>query len=746
MSLNMFESDLVENGQRAGTPYSLPGIPDSAGYGSLSQTLGRGWWLILLSLLIGGAAAYLCLQYLTPYYESTARLLIGKPGAPPDWSVSQLPGSTSSNYVQTQVGLIKTREILDAAMSDPNVLALPALRLGDRLEKLVRTLKVDIAKGTDLVSISARSERPEEAAALVNAVVRAYVRWHEAHKQVGTADLVKELKAERDKRLSELQDERNKKMLFEQRHPEVVEHAREGAASKTPAQLQQSLVAARLNKIEQDSHYRVLLQFQADAAKLRQYVKNRGPIGSEMTPEEAERTTLAKARSETQLQIDEVSAGRAVRGLDIKVLKNKLVEIEKRIAESDQLFVQRNLDLAQADAKRAAVDEQAVAEMYEAELAEVQKLGVLNAEYASIDSEYTVLENICNGLTTQMSNLAVNAHLEGPNAYVLERAVPATQPAWPKPIVVFALGLAGGLMVGVGLALLRDRRDQSVRSAGEVTALLGLPVLGAVPLMSARRLTARGQRLRFDSASRESEAYRSIRTSLFLGTPREHAHTILVTSPGPLEGKTTLVSNLGIAMAHAGQKILILDADLRKPMQHRVFGMNRHNPGLTDVLLGTATLEEAIQTTEIPGLDVLASGQGTAHPSELLNSPGFMDVLEQLKSKYDRILVDSPPVGIVTDAQILASLCGLTLLVLKANRSSRLLTQRAGDALLTVSARVAGVVVNGVSRKDNQYSHYGALKYYESRYGSGNIPTTGHELPPGVGHRPGSTAPMPAKG
>jgi polysaccharide biosynthesis transport protein len=154
------------------------------------------------------------------------------------------------------------------------------------------------------------------------------------------------------------------------------------------------------------------------------------------------------------------------------------------------------------------------------------------------------------------------------------------------------------------------------------------------------------------------------------------------------------------------------------------------------VLLGTATLEDAIQPTEVERLDVLASGQRTSNPSELLNSQTFLDTLERLKNKYDYVLVDSPPVGIVTDAQILANLCGLTLLVLRANKSSRLLTQRAGGALLTVSARVAGVIVNGVSKKDTQYSHHSVLSSYQSSYSAASGPTTRNELPPGAGrHR-----------
>jgi succinoglycan biosynthesis transport protein ExoP len=733
---NIYEPDGGENSQRTSLSYPMPALCGDPDYRSLSQVLWRGRWFVLLSLLLGGAASYLCLHRLTPRYESTARILVGKPGVPANSNFPPSVGSDSENYVQTQAGLLLTREIVNTAMNDPNVQALPALALGNRLGKLVRTLSAQVAKGTDLVKISARSEHPEEPAALVNAVVQAYLRWHAANKQIGVADLFKDLNAQLDNRLRELQAKRKDRLLFEQRHPEAVESFRGGVVSKTLELLRQDLATARLEAIQQDSYQKGLLRFEAEPTKFRQYVQNQRPANA-VVPEDAERTALATALYQAQLQIDEILAGRTTRGMDTKVIKNKQAQIEKRIAELDKEFVQRHIALAQAASEEAAAREQELTKMYEAELVKVQNLGGLDAEYAFITSECTLMENLCSGLMTQISNLDLNARLEGPNTYVLERAMPATEPVWPRPMMVLALGLVAGLMMGFGLAFLWDWRDQSVRSADEVTALLGVPVLGAVPSMSRRRLMARGQRLRFDATSRESEAYRSIRTFLFLGVAREHASTILVTSPGPREGKTTLVSNLGVAMAHAGQRTLILDADLRKPMQHHIFGVDRHGPGLTDVLLGTATLEEAIQPTEVERLDVLASGQRTSNPSELLNSPAFLHTLERLKNKYAYVLVDSPPVGIVTDAQILANLCGLTLLVLRANKSSRLLTQRAGGALLTVNARVAGVIVNGVPKKDTKYSHYSVFSSYQSSYGGASGQTPRQELPPNAGHRPG---------
>jgi capsular exopolysaccharide synthesis family protein len=272
-----------------------------------------------------------------------------------------------------------------------------------------------------------------------------------------------------------------------------------------------------------------------------------------------------------------------------------------------------------------------------------------------------------------------------------------------------------GLLAGVGLAFVRDWRDERVRSADEITTLLGVRVLGVVPSISKGSAAARGQRLHLAPQTRESEAFRAIRTALCFGTPRDAKLTILVTSPSHAEGKTTLVSNLGIAMAKAGKKTVIVDSDLRKPMQHRVFSTNGSDAGLADALTGAATCDEVIRHTEVEGLDIIPAGSSTQNPSELLTSESLVRILSRLKARYDLVLVDSPPVGEVADAQILAACCNLTLLVLRAEHSKRIPTQRARDALLSVRATLAGVVVNGVSKRNCRYNHYDwhVPPYYE---------------------------------
>jgi len=280
------------------------------------------------------------------------------------------------------------------------------------------------------------------------------------------------------------------------------------------------------------------------------------------------------------------------------------------------------------------------------------------------------------------------------------------------------LALVIGIMLGGALALLRDLMDQKLHSAEEISTVLGVPVLGVVPSMSKREsVTERGKKVYLDSKSSWAEAYRTIRTAVFFGAPVGEAKTMLVTSPAPSDGKSTLVSNLAIAMAQAGQNTLIIDADFRKPMQHNVFEINHENCGLISVLAGAITLQEAIRSTKIKGLDILSRGPDVPNPSEILNSNSFAEVLKLLSNKYDRIIIDSPPVTPVTDAQILAAICDITLLVLRADKSTRRLSQQARDGLLSVGAHILGAVVNDVPRK-SRYGYYNNRGQYYGYYGN----------------------------
>jgi capsular exopolysaccharide synthesis family protein len=260
-----------------------------------------------------------------------------------------------------------------------------------------------------------------------------------------------------------------------------------------------------------------------------------------------------------------------------------------------------------------------------------------------------------------------------------------------------------------------------LRSADEISALLRVAVLGAGPAMSRRQKPQeRGQKGLLQPDSHEAEAFRTIRTAVLFGAPKEKARTMLVTSPAAGDGKSTLVSNLAIAMACAGQKTLILDADFRKPTQHLIFELDHEQRCLSEVLAGRLQLAAAIQSTGTKGLHVLPCGHAILNPAEVLNGQRFGRLLECLTSAYDRVLIDAPPVTIVTDAQILGALSDITVLVVKANKSTRRVTQRALDALQTVGAHLIGVVINDVQRSGDHYGYYFGQYQQYGGSGSGN--------------------------
>jgi succinoglycan biosynthesis transport protein ExoP len=274
-------------------------------------------------------------------------------------------------------------------------------------------------------------------------------------------------------------------------------------------------------------------------------------------------------------------------------------------------------------------------------------------------------------------------------------------------------------MAGLGAALLLDWMDHRIRSAAEVESLLGLPILGAVPHMLGKRSPIeRGQEIHLYPKSEVAESYRTIRTGIRFGITDASSKTLLVTSPSPGDGKTTVASNLAIAIAQTGKRVLLVDADCRRPMVQRIYSL-KEDIGLSSVLTGESELAASIQHSSTDNLDILPCGPLPPNPAEMLNSEAFTSLLRELSTQYDQVVVDSPPVAPVTDARILAAACDATVLVIRAEKTSRRVAEHARDALASVGAVLLGVVVNDAPRSRSEASSYGHYSYsYGYGYGS----------------------------
>jgi capsular exopolysaccharide synthesis family protein len=268
------------------------------------------------------------------------------------------------------------------------------------------------------------------------------------------------------------------------------------------------------------------------------------------------------------------------------------------------------------------------------------------------------------------------------------------RPAVPDPKTVIPWGLGAGLFLGLCLAFVRDRLDPRLHSTDEVKAVLGVPILGTLPRMPENLAPAvRGQRVLLEPNSDTAEAYRALRTAINFGVPEGRAKTILIASPSAGDGKTTVASNLAIGLAQGGKRVLLLDADLRHPGQHDTFGVENH-AGLVDILAHELAPAEVAQKTLVQNLELIPAGPSPENPADLLNSPRFVELMDELADRYDHVVIDSPPVLAVTDARVIAASTDVTVLVLRADRADRRQSEAARDGLVSVGANLLGLVMN----------------------------------------------------
>jgi succinoglycan biosynthesis transport protein ExoP len=313
----------------------------------------------------------------------------------------------------------------------------------------------------------------------------------------------------------------------------------------------------------------------------------------------------------------------------------------------------------------------------------------------------------------KLDQLQVDGALKQGGAQLVTPATPPTSPVEPRPVRSGAIALVMGLVIGLGLAFLREFLDDSVKSKDEFERVAqGVPVLGLIPVVSAWR----GRETPYlvsiaDPSSPAAEAYRTLRTSIqFLGLDQP-MRTLQITSANPQEGKTTTLSNLAVALARSGSTVAIVCCDLRRPRVHEFFGLS-NDVGFTSVLLGKVPLAGAMQ--EVPDqarLSLLASGPLPPNPSELLSSKRTVEVLGSLQAEYDIVLIDAPPVLPVTDALVLSGRVDATLLVAVAGATTRKEAARAVELMRQVDAPLVGAVLNGVDTEGSYGYAYQSYRY-----------------------------------
>jgi polysaccharide biosynthesis transport protein len=330
-------------------------------------------------------------------------------------------------------------------------------------------------------------------------------------------------------------------------------------------------------------------------------------------------------------------------------------------------------------------------------------------------SEVSALANQEAVLKEQIAQLEVNGAVATSGVEFVTPAQAPNSPSSPRPVRDALLGLAAGLMLGLGAAFLRDILDDALSSKELVERLGGAPVLALVPMVSSWK--QRDQPLvvsAVEPTSPAAEAYRSLRTSLQFVRQAQDLRTLLVTSPTAAEGKSSTLANLGVVFARAGERVVLVSCDLRRPRLGQFFGLEEKS-GLTEVLVGRRSLQDALRRVQGYGnLWLLGAGPIPPNPAELLSGPKAREIFAALKANFDLVLVDSPPALPVTDAMVLSKYTDGTLLVVAAGQTRRTELQRTAEKFAQVDVPVVGIVLNQVTRQAGYGGGYG----YGYGYGS----------------------------
>lgn len=380
-------------------------------------------------------------------------------------------------------------------------------------------------------------------------------------------------------------------------------------------------------------------------------------------------------------------------------------------AENRSRFAQEQLSRMELDISSTEAD---IAKRRDelAKATSARQIVGLEGEISALETKLGSLRNSYIALLSSTRDGAVNAInvLEAPN-------LPTLPEDSNNLMLVLLATIMGGILATAGAYLL-DFLDDSITMPDQAEESLGLAMLGTVPEMSTASGGSPAQMLvmRSDPHTVAAEAFRVLRANVLFASVDAPVHVLQITSPSPGDGKSSIAANLAIAMAQAGKRVILLDGDLRRPEQHRLFGL-RNNSGITSALIGDEhALAAALQPTSTPGLSVLTSGPLPPNPAELLGSRRMAALLETLKGLCDLLIVDSPPVSAVADTAVLASQTDAVILVLWTGRTGRQQARYAVNALRNAHARVLGVVLNGVSRSTSGYPFYHAVERY-AEYG-----------------------------
>src|SRR5271163_1684978 len=575
-------------------------------------------------------------------------------------------------------------------------------------------LRVSLIPNTRIMEIHFTSTDPQLAASTVNTLAATYVEQNYQTKfestMVASDWLAKQLVGLQMK----VETSQEKLVRYQKEHEILGTDEKTNIITEKLDELNKEMTVAESDRMQKEAVYR---QTQSNDP-----VAIAAAIVSD--PASVLLDKLREQQASLRIQIADLSIQFGPSYPKVAQLNNQLKEIDRQF----QTETDKAVDHLKGQYLAALQREEMLRGAFDKQKQEANKLNESAIEYSILKRDLDSNRTLYEGLLEKMKEAGVTAGLRSNNFRIIDAARVPTFPSEPNIPRNLSFALVLGLVSGVGLAFVLENLDNTVRTPEQATALSGLPALGMIPLGSkSGNRGPTGKRLALTASkevmetvtqirpqSQMAESYRALRTSLLLSNLGAPPKVIVVTSARPQEGKTTTSINTAIVLAQKGVRVLLVDADLRRPSVHKALGMGPRS-GLSNVLTGTATFEQTITISPVlPNLFIMPAGTPPPNPAELLASSNMRDLLTELREQYDHIVIDTPPTLSVTDAVVLSPRADATILVIRSGQTTKQALRRARDILMQVNAHVAGVLLNAVDLTSPDYYYY---YEYQGKYG-----------------------------
>jgi exopolysaccharide transport family protein len=724
--------------------------PQESALGEYLRVLIKRKWTVLACLVSIFAVVAIASLKMTPIYEASGSIEINKPDSglvnfsnSPSFNVDSYdPTELETEVMILQSDLLalqvvkelnldrrpdfggKTPALPSTLDLAPDPLQADSARTSALIGGFRGNLKVSLSPNTHIIKVSFRSPDKELTANVVNTLMNTYTENNFKSRFDSTMQASDWLSKQLVDLQMKVETSQEKLVRYQKEHEILGIDEKQNIITSKLDELNKALTAAESDRMAKESVYRLVQAGDADSIVSAISATN-ALDASGATSQTPSNLLEALRTKEADLKIQAAEIGTQFGPAYPKLaqINNQLKEIDTQLLAETKKVVGKIRGQYMAALQR----ENMLHDALEKQKQEANKLNESAIQYSILKRDLESYRQLYEGLMEKMKEAGVSAGLKSNNFRIVDVARVPTAPIEPNIPRNLAFAFVLGLTSGVGLAFLLEGVDNTVRTTEQAQMISGLPPLGMIPLgsrsaregTSAKRLVIATSKEAVELVtqvrpqSQMAESYRALRTSLLLSNLGAPPKVIMITSALPQEGKTTTSINCAVVLAQKGIRVLLIDADLRRPSIHKTLGMGPRS-GLSNVLTGSATLQQTItRSTILPNLSILPAGTPPPNPAELLASTNMRDVLEELRGQYDHIVVDTPPSLSVTDAVVLSPRADAIVLVIRSGQTTKQALRRARDVLAQVNAKVSGVLLNAVDLSSPDYYYY---YEYQSRY------------------------------